>query len=168
MLREYVPELPDHLQTSVFDRLIDPSPDLSNDPLESAAQRFSRLKEIFRRDLEAILNTRRWVHTTPKPLGELSDSLLNYGVSDFIGASVITTGERERMALAIEETIARTEPRFHDVHVEVLEPADGIERVLHMRICAVVTLSEGARPLTFETALDPSTRHFSVSEQNRR
>lgn len=168
MLRDYIPELPDHLHTSVFDRLIDASPDLQSDPLESAAQKFSRLKEILRRDLEAILNTRRSVESTPKALTELKDSLLNYGVSDFIGASVITSGERERMALAIEETIGLMEPRFRDVQVTVLEPGDGIERVLHMRISAVVTLSEGSRPLTFETALDPSTRHFSVSGDTRR
>jgi type VI secretion system protein ImpF len=168
MLRDYVPDLPDHIHTSVFDRLIDPNPDLAHDAPESNVQRFRRLKEMFRRDLEALLNTRACVNTPPVEYEHLAASLLNYGVSDFIGASVITSRERERMAAALEGTISVMEPRFREVKVTVLEPREKIERVLRLRISAVVILKEGMQPLSFETALDPSTRHFAVTGEDGR
>lgn len=168
MRREYVPALPEHIHTSIFDRLVDPNPDLAVELPETLTQRFNTLREIFRRDLEALLNTRRFVETLPEALVHLKSSLLNYGVSDFIGASVITMGERDRMARALAETISLMEPRFTDVEVTVLEPRGNIERMLRLKIFAVVSLSEGMRPLTFETSLDPNTRHFSVSGDQRR
>ena len=168
MLRDYVPDLPDYIHTSVFDRLIDLNPDLAHDAPESNVQRFGRLKEMFRRDLEALLNTRACVNTPPIEHEHLVTSLLNYGISDFIGANVITSRERERLARALEQTISNVEPRFREVKVTVMEPREKIERVLRLRISAVVILKEGMQPLSFETALDPSTRHFEVAGEGGR
>jgi type VI secretion system protein ImpF len=44
---------------SLLDRLIDEAPELSFDPPRSRTEELRAIRETFRRDIEAILNTRR-------------------------------------------------------------------------------------------------------------
>ena len=67
---------------------------------------------------------------------------------------------------ALEETIRLFEPRFRSVELSLISGRDQLDRVLRIRIEAVTQLEPSAGPIVFETALDPATRTFSVTERD--
>lgn len=150
------------LQTSLLDRLIDDAPDLSNDPPITRTQEMIAIRNGFRRDLEALLNTRRLCRTPPKAYDLLPESLSGYGVEDFVGAPLATYEQRQDLAAAVEVTIRAFEPRFTAVTVTLVKARDAAERRQTIRIEAVARLAHGPEPVTFETALDPTTRRFQI------
>ncbi|KMO10690.1 type VI secretion system baseplate subunit TssE [Methylobacterium platani] len=158
------------LQPSLLDRLIDDEPQRVVDPPRSRAEELRRVREGFRRDLEALLNTRRLPTSPPPGLETLREALPHYGVEDFVGAPLATPEQRADLARALETTIKAFEPRFRAVRVSVLKGRDPLERLLRIRIEAVVLLSpdpaQAPEPVTFETALDPAIRSFSVESRH--
>lgn len=150
------------LQTSLLDRLIDEEPDLTRDPPMTRTQELIAIRAGFRRDLEALLNTRRLCRTPPKEYASLAEALPAYGVEDFVGAPLSTIEQRQELAAAVEKTIATFEPRFTSVKVTLIKARDPAERRQSIRIEAVARLEHGPEPVVFETAIDPSTRSFQV------
>jgi type VI secretion system protein ImpF len=149
---------------SLLDRLIDAAPDLSIDPPRSRQNLTRDTLESIRRDLEALLNTRRRPMSPPSALRQLRRSLLSYGTGDFIGANMVTIEQRRTFAAKLEEAIRDSEPRLRHLAVTVLNPRDSSERVLRLRIEAVVSLDDVAMPVLFASTISPSTLRFSVSE----
>ncbi|WP_279357920.1 type VI secretion system baseplate subunit TssE [Methylobacterium indicum] len=156
------------LQPSLLDRLIDDEPQRVVDPPRSRADELRRVREGFRRDLEALLNTRRLPTSPPAGLDLVRAALPHYGVEDFVGAPLATPEQRADLARALETTIQAFEPRFRTVTVTVLKGRDPLERLLRIRIEAAVHLSadQAPEPVTFETALDPAIRSFSVESRH--
>jgi type VI secretion system protein ImpF len=149
---------------SLLDRLLDATPELSADPPRTRQAQVRDALDSIRRDLEALLNTRR-LHVTPPPaLTQLRQSLLSYGMADFIGANMVTREQRQAFAAKIEESIRIFEPRFRNLSVTVLDPRDTTARVLRLRIEATVVLQEGPLPVLFASSVSPTTLRFSVSE----
>ncbi len=120
--------------------------------------------ESLRRDLEGVLNTRRCPTTPPPGLPRLRRSLLTYGVGDFIGANMTTREQRAVFAAGLEEAIRDCEPRFRQLSVTVLDPREATERVLRLRIEAMVTLEGSTTPVLFASSVNPATLRFSVAE----
>lgn len=157
------------LQPSLLDRLIDDAPERAVDPPSARSEELRRVREGFRRDLEALLNTRRLPATPPAALGALREALPHYGVEDFVGAPLATPEQRADLARALEATIQAFEPRFRAVRVSVLKGRDPLERLLRIRIEAAVHLGpdtgQAPEPVAFETALDPAIRSFLVESR---
>jgi type VI secretion system protein ImpF len=149
---------------SLLDRLIDEAPDLSSDPPRSRSEQLRAIRASFRRDLEAILNTRRR-HVPPQASQVLQSALPSFGVPDFVGMSLATQKERLALVRSLEETIRRFEPRFESVELSLVKERVQSDRVLRIHIQAVTRLEQACVPIVFETALDPATRTFSVTEQ---
>jgi len=151
------------LARSLLDRLIDQDPDLSGDPLRTIGEQIKELREGLRRDLEALLNTRR-CPTTPSedPDSDLSDSLLTYGADGFFTTSLVTDGQRDDFARSVEARIRQCEPRLENVRVSALPPRNPGERSLRLRIEAVHRLQRGFPAIAFETAIDPTTQRLRV------
>lgn len=149
---------------SLLDRLLDAEPDLSVDTPRTRQRQVRDALESLRRDLEAVLNTRRCPATPPGGLKQLRRSLLTFGVGDFIGANMVTREQRQVFAAALEEQIRDSEPRLRNLSVSVLDPRDGGERVLRLRIEASVVLEDHAVPVLFASSINPATLRFSVSE----
>ena len=149
---------------SLLDRLLDAEPDKSVDPPRTRQRQVSDALESLRRDLETVLNTRRCPNTPPKKLPRLRRSLLTYGLGDFIGANMITREQRQMFATTIEEAIRESEPRFRNLSVSVMDPRDSAERVLRLRIEAMVVLEDSAVPVLFASSVNPATLRFSVAE----
>ena len=149
---------------SLLDRLLDAEPDRLADPPRSRPQQVSDALESLRRDLETVLNTRRCPTTPPGALPQLKRSLLTYGVGDFIGANMITREQRAVFARTLEESIRDSEPRFRNLAVSVLDPHEAGERVLRLRIEAMVVLEDNAVPVLFASSINPATLRFSVAE----
>ena len=153
------------LQASLLDRLIDDEPERATDPPFQRSVQLRRLREGFRRDLESLLNTRRVPVTPPSAFTALREALPSYGVEDFVGAPLATPEQRADLAQALELTIKAFEPRFRSVKVTLVKGRDPLERLLRIRIEAVVHLGAGPEPVAFETALDPAIRSFAVENR---
>jgi type VI secretion system protein ImpF len=154
------------LSQSILDRLLDDSPDLASDSILTTVEQIREMQEAMRRDLEALLNTRRRPSAPPAMLEELRDALVSYGVDGIISASLVTDDAKLRLARAIERRIALFETRLSDVSVTILKNRTETERALRMRIQATYRLHEGMPPISFESMIDPSTQRFSVEASN--
>ncbi|GGA88201.1 type VI secretion protein [Brucella endophytica] len=154
------------IASSVLDRLLDSEPDRPADPPMSIPAQIRQLRESIRRDLEALLNTRRSPVSPPAHLSELTDSALTYGVDGFVSANLVTDEAKIALAHALEGRIARTETRLTNVHVTILKGRATGERTLKMRIEASFRLQDGMPPIRFETTIDPSSQRFSIEAAN--
>ena len=154
------------LSRSILDRLLDPSPDSLQDAPSSVVDQVREMREAIRRDLEALLNTRRCPTAPPGALVELKDALVSYGVEGIVSANLVTDESKLRLARAIERRIALFETRLSDVRVTILKNRTAGERALRMRIQATFRLHDGMPPISFESTIDPSTQRFLVEAAN--
>lgn len=150
------------LARSVLDRLVDDSPDLAIDPPVSLADQIREMRETIRRDIEALLNTRRCPLSPPSDLKELAGALVNYGVDGMISANLATDVAKARLARAIEKRIGAFETRLANIRVTILKSRSITERALRLRIEASFRLIDGMPPISFESVIDPSTQRFLV------
>ncbi len=154
------------LSRSVLDRLLDDAPDVDRDPLVSLSDQVREMREVIRRDLEALLNTRRNPAGPPGFLKELNDALVSYGMDGVLSANLVTDASKEKLAQSIERRISMFETRLSDVRVTILKNRMEGERALRMRIQATFRLHEGMPPISFESKIDPSTQRFHVEAAN--
>ncbi|PDT34794.1 type VI secretion system baseplate subunit TssE [Rhizobium sp. M10] len=150
------------LSRSILDRLIDEAPDRAADPPMSFVDQVREVREAIRRDLEALLNTRRCPTTPPTALSELRDALVSYGVDGIVSANLMTDQAKLKLAEAIERRVALFETRLADIRVTILKSRTMTERALRMRIQATFRLHEGMPPISFESTIDPSTQRVLV------
>ncbi|MGM5012231.1 type VI secretion system baseplate subunit TssE [Rhizobium sp. 969_B3_N1_2] len=150
------------LSRSILDRLIDEAPDRAADPPMSFVDQVREVREAIRRDLEALLNTRRCPTTPPTALSELRDALVSYGVDGIVSANLMTDQAKLKLAEAIERRVALFETRLADIKVTILKSRTMTERALRMRIQATFRLHEGMPPISFESTIDPSTQRVLV------
>ncbi|WEX08241.1 type VI secretion system baseplate subunit TssE [Chelativorans sp. AA-79] len=153
------------LARSVLDRLLDACPDVTQDSAISLAAQARELREAIRRDLEALLNTRRRPVSAPPELGELKDALVSFGVDSMVSANLATEEAKSALARAIERRITLFEKRLSDVRVTIPGKTAG-ERTLRMRIEAATRLHDGMPPISFETRLDPSSQRFLLEPRD--
>jgi type VI secretion system protein ImpF len=151
---------------SVLDRLLDETPDLQRDPPLSLSEQVRQMREAIRRDLEALLNTRRNPETPPAALQELRDGLVSYGIDGVVAANLVTDESKLRLARAIERRIALFETRLNNVRVTILKSGPAANRALRMRINATFRLNEAMPAISFESTIDPSTQRFLLEAAN--
>jgi len=154
------------LSRSVLDRLLDDAPDMEADPLVGLSDQVREMREVIRRDLEALLNTRRSPSGPPGALKELNDALVSYGMDGVLSANLVTDASKDKLAQSIERRISMFETRLSDVRVTILKNRMEGERALRMRIQATFRLHEGMPPISFESKIDPSTQRFLVETTN--
>lgn len=154
------------LARSVLDRLLDDAPDVDTDPPLSLSDQVREMREVIRRDLEALLNTRRNPAGPSSELKELADALVCYGVDGVLSANLVTDMSKEKLAQSIERRISMFETRLSDVRVTILKNRTDGDRALRMRIQATFRLHEGMPPISFESKIDPSTQRFLVETAN--
>lgn len=121
----------------------------------SSRTSISALRESLRRDLEAMLNSRRHMLSWPADLGELDRSLLAYGLDDFANESLASTDFRERFVEAIEWQIRTSEPRISRTEVTILPNKDERDGTLRFRVTGTVTLGTDKQELSFDSHVDP-------------
>lgn len=135
---------------SFIDRLSEPR----------AGNDLAMLREGLRRDIEALLNTRRRLLTTPSELEALEGSLLDYGLDDFSLESHHSEEFREEFIDRVEHLVRRFEPRIGRFAVTVQHDAENLERTLRFRITGVVTLGDMPQELQFDSHVDPVRKLF--------
>lgn len=152
------------IMPSVLDRLLDFEPGLSSEGPKSRAKSLRELKASVRRDLEWLLNTRRYVGEIAENLEEVNKSTAVYGLADFTAASAKSTNEQKKLVKQIESAIKIFEPRFLDLKV-TLEPSGTIERVLRFRIDARLDVEPAPEPISFDTVFQFGSSEFLVAEK---
>lgn len=149
-------------ELSLIDRLIDDDPDTLRDPPRSPAESLDTLRRSVRRDLEALLNTRRRWRSWPEGYTELGLSPLAYGISDFSSGAFNDPRRREWLRSEVEQTIRRFEPRLVRLHVTLMEPKDELESTLHLQIDGLLLTEPAPDPIAFDTLIDAATAEFVV------
>ena len=120
------------------------------------------LREGLRRDLEALLNSRRRMMSLPPELELLEGSMLDYGLDDFTNESHTSEDFQAEFVEQVELLLRRFEPRLGRFEVTVLVDADQLDRTLRFRITGVVTLAGAKQELHFDSHIDPVRGHFVV------
>lgn len=151
-------------QGSLLDRLVDMHPTDATDPNVSFSESMAQLREAVRRDLEALLNTRRAALDWPSQLRDLDRSVVSYGVGDVAGQHVADAVEREKFRASVETAIRAFEPRFQSFSVLLEEGTDDVNRRLGLRIEAMMHADPVPQSLIFNSLVEPSTQHFKVNE----
>ncbi len=148
---------------SFLDRLL---LDEEVDSVSSPRRDLERLRGAVRRDLEALLNCRRWSRSWPATAGELEQSVLGYGLLDMHSQPLATEAQRDLFRRHIEDVILRFEPRFRSVSVALLQNVEEVDRTLRFRIQAVLRADADGEPVVYDTQLDPALRSFTVTDAN--
>ncbi|MGH7916732.1 MAG: type VI secretion system baseplate subunit TssE, partial [Candidatus Binataceae bacterium] len=111
---------------------------------------------------EMMLNTRQeQLGELPADFVEVNKSLLFYGLPDFTSYNLLAPEDRTRLRRAIENAIARFEPRLQRVRVS-MEMPNQTDRSLRFRIEALLRIDPATEPVAFDTVLQLQTQEYSV------
>lgn len=149
----------------LLDRLLDADPESPRDPPVSQSLAIEQLRLAVRRDLEALLNARRRRLPPPPGLAELPVSAVGYGVPDPTAGSFTEEDLRAALSREIQATISRFEPRLSNVKVQLRkDERESIDRVLRIRIEAILRTDPVPEHISFETLVRPTTLDVAVRE----
>ncbi|EKE75628.1 type VI secretion system baseplate subunit TssE [Gallaecimonas xiamenensis] len=146
-------------QLSILDRLLD----------DGEPQRFSvsQLRQSVRRDLEWLMNARRswlpWDEHHP----ELDTSVLGFGLPDFTVMELSTEESRLWLCEEVKKTINRFEPRLTQVEVSLRDKDTPEDRVLRLRIDAVLLADPVPLPVAFDSEMEPINLSVTLQESMR-
>jgi type VI secretion system protein ImpF len=149
-------------QLSILDRLIDEAPDKLIDRPLSHAEALDALRRSVRRDLEALLNTRRRWRSWPDGYAELALSPVGYGIADFSSGAFNDPRRREWLRQEVEQAIRRFEPRLVRLRVMLMDLKDELEATLHLRIEGLLRTEPAPDPIAFDTLVDAATAEILV------
>jgi type VI secretion system protein ImpF len=162
-------ELESAIIPSLLDRLTQDEDEARRKPTASAPSMRTfesdkaRYIQSVNRDLEMLLNTRRTIIEVPEPFEQLRDSVFTFGLPDVSGIAVNTPTGRERLKLALAETIERHEPRLLNVRVHEVPDQETVFGV-RFSIEAVLCLSVGTIEVSFDTVLQTSSGVYEVRD----
>jgi type VI secretion system protein ImpF len=144
--------------------------DATRKPNNASLVRLSieQLKDSVAVDLEALLNTRAvFSELLLADYPECSRSIMSYGLTDFAGLSLTSGDDRVFICRALEQTIARHEPRLRNVRASLeIDEQKSINK-LNFSITALLVVSESTEPVSFDAFLLPSTLQYSINSSKR-
>ena len=149
-------------QLALFDRL------LQGDNIETDRSADSALRELrdsVRRDLEILFNTRPMHRPYAPWLSELQHSIVTFGLPSLQGQHLGSFAQKEQFRIYLENLIQRTETRFRELTVELIEQEGPLERTLRLQIQAVLETDSISEVVVFDTTVDPITGGFVVQER---
>ncbi|MBL0730551.1 type VI secretion system baseplate subunit TssE [Piscinibacter sp. HJYY11] len=147
---------------SLLDRLFDDSVDTSADHLQRGLT-LEQMKASVARDIESLLNTR--IGPMPEAFSGLPltrDSILSFGLDDFVGLSLSNPNDRATICQSIREAILRHEPRLQGVEVTIT-PHAGLRQFLNFTVTAMLVLDPTMEAVSFDALLQPVTQQYAVS-----
>jgi type VI secretion system protein ImpF len=148
---------------SVFERLIDRDPGMSQEAAPTRGQSVRLLKASVRRDLEWLLNTRQTPEPATEEYPELTKSLFNYGLPDFTALSFDNPKDRVRLLRQLENTIRIFEPRLESPRiVPVQADPNSSSRVIRFQIEGLLKMDPAPEQVTFDTVLNLSSGEYSI------
>ena len=146
----------------MLDRLVDTEPHLSREAVQHRLFDSEQIRMSVARDLESLLNTRRKITVPPPGYEELNRSVHVYGLPDFSSENPRSPLFQRRLLQAIEQTIARFEPRLRNVAVR-LDTTAQRERVFSFRISGVLVVEPLSEPVVFDSYYDAKRGNYVIS-----
>jgi type VI secretion system protein ImpF len=147
---------------SVLDRLLDDRPEESREAPASRQTSLRLLKQSVRRDLEWLLNTRVDPNHPAEDTSQVAKSIACFGLPDFTSWNVRGGADQETLRKAVEDAVARFEPRLEGVSV-TLETVSEVDRTLRFRIEARLRVEPVPEPVTFDSLLQLGSQEFVLS-----
>lgn len=151
---------------TLFEKLYDDAPRLSTESTPLRRLNVEQLKESVARDLEALLNSRRGPDDALEDYPLARQSILGFGILDFVGMSLSNPADCHRICRTIEETIHHHEPRLKQVRV-FLEADEGSTNSLLFSISALLVVYPAQEPVSFDAMLQPTIQQYSVVQARR-
>ena len=153
----------------LFERLLDTRPQSGSSQVNSRLS-LDTLKDAVARDLEVLLNTRAvFPQELLAPCPNCQRSILGYGLPDFAGLSLSSTGDCAVICRALEQAIALHEPRLRNISATLDGQAGAINR-LDLKITALLMLhpaQEHKEDVSFDAVLQASSLHYSIKPSRR-
>jgi type VI secretion system protein ImpF len=141
----------DLVQMTIIDRLCEAKPFAS----------IKEMREMVRRDLEDLLNTRQGRSDIASWFPELEKSIATYGLNNIDTVDMSSGEELEELLSDIKCTIQMFEPRLE--HIEVVSESHAISEngytspfVLRLRINADMRVGENVESVVFNTMIQKS------------
>ncbi len=156
----------DRLRPSLLDRLIGDEPGTPRGVYGYIGLR--ELRESVARDLEWLLNSKRWLPYDLEEFPEANDSALTYGVPDFSTYSWRNPGDADQIARLIEDTVRRFEPRLapNSIKVELLPSGAVDDFKLSFRIDAVLHVEPVHEAVSYDTEMDLESTAIRINRSS--
>jgi len=149
---------------SLLDRLIDEDPRQTLEVVKPFGVLLKEIKANIRRDLENLLNTRIYRQQSIDSYSELDKSVVNYGLPDFSRLQFGSEEHCQQFRWLVQATIAKYEPRFQRVQVDINSIGEDFERTLYLKISAVLMVEPDPVPLIFDSRVRTVDRAVSLRE----
>ena len=118
----------------------------------------AEMREMVRRDLEDLLNTRQGRDDVPPWFEQLGGSLAVYGLNNIDTVDMSSKEELTDLLTRIKATIQRFEPRLENVNVSTIKDKEQKRSpfVLHLRIDAEMRIGAYIDRVVFNTMIQKS------------
>ncbi|HMB71713.1 MAG TPA: type VI secretion system baseplate subunit TssE [bacterium] len=154
----------DILRHSILDRLIgdDEGPPRRTELRISV----SELRNVVRRDLEWLLNTRLTFPERLEDYPETKRSILAFGLPDLSAYSLASALDSSDICRQIKVAIQTFEPRLakRSVEVEFVPHDDLTDFSMHFRITGMIEVDPIREPVAFDTAMDRDRGTVTIQE----
>ena len=148
---------------SVLDRLIDEDLRIP-EKLLTRSESVRKLRDGVRRDLEWLLNTRHPVVLAPED-SQLARSLYMYGIPDVTSMSAKNIQDRQALLQAMQDTIARFEPRIANPRVTLAPEQDDKIPVLRFIIEGLLRVDPSPEQLAFGAVVELASGECRVESE---
>lgn len=149
-------------QLSVLDRLISSSAADLQDPGVTRSRALKELKDSIARDLEWLLNTRRFPEELSEDLEHVNSSVVTYGLPDFTSYTG-TAQSRARLERALHRAVELFEPRLLDVAVRSVEDQTDSQRgVVRFLITGMLWIDPAPEQVSYDAQLELSRGEYRV------
>jgi type VI secretion system protein ImpF len=148
---------------SVLDRLIDEDLRIPEKQL-TRSESLRKLRDAVRRDLEWLLNTRQPI-IVPPANSQLNQSLYMYGIPDVTSMSAKNMQDRQRLLQAMQDTIARFEPRVANPRVTLAPDQDEKIPILRFVIEGLLRVDPSPEQIAFGAVIELANGECKVQSE---
>ncbi|MFB6328990.1 type VI secretion system baseplate subunit TssE [Acinetobacter variabilis] len=147
-------------RSTLFERLLP-----VDDQYNGQGLSIQELRQSIAHDLEDLLNNRMTrLNQTEEHYPGIKNSILQFGIIDFVGLSTANPTDRDKICRSIEQSISAHEPRLKQVKVEMLINENNMSS-LYLSISAYLNISPLYEVVMFDALLKPTTQQYVILAQ---
>lgn len=144
-------------RSTLFERLLP-----VDDQYTGQGLSIQELRQSIAHDLEDLLNNRMTrLNQTEEHYPGIKNSILQFGIIDFVGLSTANPIDRDKICRSIEQSISAHEPRLKQVKVEMLINENNMSS-LYLSISAYLNISPLYEVVMFDALLKPTTQQYVI------
>ncbi len=136
-------------------------------PIKTNDQKMYELSEAIRSNIELLLNTKKRVIPSDKNFNYIEQSVLNYGLEDFMGIYFDSKLVCEELCVKIENAINSFESRLKNVRVLLDENYTLQNKNVAFHIEGTLQIEQEYQPVNYHSQFIQPSRLFAVSTLNR-